>query len=611
MSKPDWLLLNNQPQLNRYQRQKKDKFFFVRIAGYLIGFFLVLILGLGKPMIASSQNDSTPLRERLINILQPIPSINRVGNLIASPVRLDGRELFDVAATEYENNFPIKKRVELIENELQGIVSNQLYGRGLFSPGFQIDSLKVEVSDRNGETVIVADDGDRLQTRQILTVTVEDAKYNGYPIASWAERLTLIIKEALIKAQIERQPASLLHQLGLMFFFLAVLLFLNRLITKAQHQLRNHRRAIKEYQDRVDQEVVSECALLKCPIAKAQSELLQSREKQQSCERILNFIKLKRRLLELGQIILLGGATTLIINLFPWTRWLRFTILEKLILLFVIIFSTGLAIRCGVVLVDRYYQTRLEEESLNPDASQRLNSRLLTYSEVVKDMILWSCILTSAIVTLSVLGINIAAFLTGAGLFGIAVTLIAQNLVKDIISGLQILHQDRYAVGDYLYFDNNLGLVEKITLSMTQIRGSGGRLITVPNGEIRVVHNLTQEWARVDFSIKVTFDSDVHFIMHLMQEIGQQMSQEPEWRSAILDPSVLVGINEIDYTGIEVQFWMKVTPKEQWSVAREFRLRLKQAFDEQNIRIGVPQHSLELMNASMTLNDNHKSMPRL
>jgi small conductance mechanosensitive channel len=95
-----------------------------------------------------------------------------------------------------------------------------------------------------------------------------------------------------------------------------------------------------------------------------------------------------------------------------------------------------------------------------------------------------------------------------------------------------------------------------------------------------------------------------------MQEIGQQMSQEPEWRSAILDPSVLVGINEIDYTGIEVQFWMKVTPKEQWSVAREFRLRLKQAFDEQNIRIGVPQHSLELMNASMTLNDNHKSMPR-
>jgi small conductance mechanosensitive channel len=549
----------------------------------IIGLFL--FVGMGNFIIVLGQTNAHSIEEKVFNIFESTPSINRVGNLIGSSVRLDGNYLFDVAADGNEKSFPITRRVELIENELQGIVSNQLYGGGLLGVGFQAETLRVVVSERNGETVIIAYDGDRLQRRQILTVTEDDAKYNGYPIASWAVKLTVIIKEALIHAQAERQPTALLRQIGLAIFLLTLLFALNGLLRKAQQQLRHQRLTIKNLQKQVANEVSTDVALIRCPFAKAQSELLDARGKSKSCERVLNFIKLKRRFIELGQLLLLGGILTLIIDLFPWTRWLRFTIFEKLFLIFVILFTTIFIVRCGVVLVDSYYHTRLEEETLNPQASQRLSSRLLTHSEVAKDGILWGCIIVSLIVTLTVLGINVAAFLTGAGIFGIAVTLLAQNLVKDIISGIQILRQDRFAVGDYLLFENELGLVEKITLSMTQIRGSGGQLITIPNGEIRIVHNLTQEWARVDFFIKISPDTDTLRIMQIMEQIGLQMSQESEWRSAIIDPSVLIGIHNLDYTGIEVEFCMKVVAKEQWSVAREFRLRLKSAFDENGIKI--------------------------
>lgn len=568
------------------------------LATFLVGLLLFFGMASSSQALGQSNSDSS-LSEKVLSIFEPTPSINRMGNLIGASVRLDGKSLFDVAAAGNENTFPIEKRVELIENELQGIVANRLYGSGLFSPGFNAKTLKVAVSERNGETVIIAYDGDRLQKRQILTVTEDDARYNGYVLTNWAEKLTQIIQEALINAQAERQPPALIRQIGLAIFLLAILLLLSGLLRKAQQQLRKQRHAIKEYQEQVVNEVSPECALLQCPIAKAQSVLLKAREKNQSCERVLNFIKLKRRLFELGQLLLIGGTITLIINLFPWTRWLRFTILEKLFLLFIIFFSTVFVVRFAVVLVDHYYQTRLEEESLNPQFSQRLNSRLLTYSEVLKDGILWGCIIISILITLTLLGINVTAFLTGAGLFGIAVTLVAQNLVKDIISGLQILRQDSYAVGDYLLFEDNLGLVEKITLSMTQIRGPGGRLITIPNGEIRVVHNLTQDWARVDFSIKVSPDSDTHLVMKIMQQIGQQMSKEPAWQSAIIDPTVLIGINNLDYTGIEIQFWMKVVATEQWAVAREFRIRLKNAFDENGVKIGSPQQSLQVSQAAL------------
>lgn len=240
---------------------------------------LVLLFGMGKSSIALGQNNSASIGERMISIFQPTPSINRVGNLIGAPVRLDGYQLFDVATEGNENIFPIGKRVELIENELQGIVSNRLYGGGLFSPGFQKETLTVDISESHGETIIVSYDGDRLQRRQILTVTEEDAKYNGYSIANWAEKLTILIKEALIKSQAERQPTALLHQISLAFFLLSILLFLNWLLMKAQKQLRKQRLAIKDYQEQVVSEVSTDCALLKCPIAKAQSELLEAREK--------------------------------------------------------------------------------------------------------------------------------------------------------------------------------------------------------------------------------------------------------------------------------------------------------------------------------------------
>jgi moderate conductance mechanosensitive channel len=259
-----------------------------------------------------------------------------------------------------------------------------------------------------------------------------------------------------------------------------------------------------------------------------------------------------------------------------------------------IIFITYLLMRITDVLIDRLFKAFEIQDTTPLDAPQRLALRLSTFSRVMKSLtaIAWGCL--GGIVILSVIGIQVVPLLAGAGLVGLGISLASQSLIKDVINGCLILLEDQYAVGDVIRVGTVSGLVEYLSLRSTRIRSAEGNLITLPNSIISIVENLSKEWSRVDLAVAVSYDVDIDHAIEVVKQVGQVMLDDPEWQSKILEPPDVLGVDDLNNTGITLRIWIKTQPLQQWKVARDFRRRLKIAFDQQGIGIGVPQQSLSV-----------------
>ncbi len=284
-------------------------------------------------------------------------------------------------------------------------------------------------------------------------------------------------------------------------------------------------------------------------------------------------------------------AGTGVVWSFPPTDWLlsfgQEANLGTPVLLLLVLLITRLAFKGGDVLSDFVVQQWSEQKSI-----QRHALRARTLSRASKGWL-------RAIIYL-LLGVLIVHRLHELGkitevvtiLFGFisfALSLASQDLLKDIISGVLILWEDQYAVGDVIFIGENAGLVEEITLRVTQIRNLDGELITIPNGSIGVVRNLSSEWSQVNYAIEVSYDADVDHVLKVIEGISQQLYRDPQWQEIILEAPEILGIDNISHSGILIRLVIKTQPLQQWPVGRELRRRLKKAFDEQGIKIGIPQ----------------------
>ncbi|MBE9169089.1 mechanosensitive ion channel [Pleurocapsales cyanobacterium LEGE 06147] len=187
-------------------------------------------------------------------------------------------------------------------------------------------------------------------------------------------------------------------------------------------------------------------------------------------------------------------------------------------------------------------------------------------------------------------------------------------LLKDWVNGILIIFEDQYAVGDVVDFGaGTRGLVEYMSLRATKIRSAGGRLSNIPHNQIAIVHNLTKDWSRVDFTIEVAYITDITLAMETMKEVAQEMARDPQWQNDILEPVNLIGVSRVDRAGIEISMFIKTKRMRQWDVEREFRRRLKLTFDEKGICIGVPQQTLLFDNSPerklIGYNDQNKQEP--
>jgi small conductance mechanosensitive channel len=298
----------------------------------------------------------------------------------------------------------------------------------------------------------------------------------------------------------------------------------------------------------------------------------------------------------LGQVVVWGGGIFIILGLFPYTRWLQPFLLSAPLKILGIMMGTYILVRLGDLLIDRVFAVVQESEFLAPAASQRRALRISTLSRVLKSIIVILLVSTGILVSLSVVGVNLVPLLAGAGIIGLAISFAAQSVIKDTINGFLILLEDQYAVGDVIAIGNVSGLVENINLRITQLRDSEGKLITIPNSAVTIVENLSKDWSRVDLTIKVAYGTDPDRALKVLRELAHAMYRDRYWRTQLIEPPEVLGIDGIEHSGMLIRIWIKTKPLQQWIVAREFRRRLKLAMKKEGIEIGTPQQFVGITN---------------
>jgi small-conductance mechanosensitive channel len=189
---------------------------------------------------------------------------------------------------------------------------------------------------------------------------------------------------------------------------------------------------------------------------------------------------------------------------------------------------------------------------------------------------------------LSEFGLDLAPLLATAGVVGIAIGFGAQSLVKDIFSGIFILLEDQYRVGDVVRIGDIAGQVEDINLRRTLLRDLDFIVHTIPNGEVRIASNFTKEKSRVNLNISVAYKEDLDQVIEVINQVGQGLSEDPYFGTLIRDPLKVLRVDAFEESGIAIKVLGETLPIYQWEVAGEFRRRIKRAFDDQGIEIPFP-----------------------
>ena len=512
----------------------------------------------------------------LLHQLQsPSQGIKDFENRIVSDwVYLDGRRLFRVAAPRSN----IGERLQSIHNKLAGI-SQDYFER---SDG----KLNVRVSTEGESPVIY------INNEKLLEINEEDAKLNDSDQKKFASKVRQLLQERLQEAKQERQKEFLLGRGKIAGATGLVMVILSLTIYSLS------RRSLKK--------LPQEAAVPPSDRTKPITTLLKRRQKQHLRE-------VRRRVLQLTQTGIWAGGSFFILGLFPHTRPLQIAILAgaqiplHLVIIGVVIY---IAVRLSYAVIDRLTSAFVRSSALiTPETSHRLQLRVSTISGVTKSIVTLIWLIAGILLGLMALGIDIVPLLAGASLVGVALSLASQNLIKDAINGFLIVLEDQYALGDVITVGDVGGLVENLNLRMTQVRDAEGRLITIPNSEIKIVANLSSRWSRADLNIPVAYQADIDHALELIKTIGLNMAQDEQWRSRILDTPEVLGIENFGDRGIIIRVWIKTQPLKQWDVAREYRRRVKIAFDKAGISIPVPQQSIwlnEIQSLPFQINSNRE-----
>ena len=218
--------------------------------------------------------------------------------------------------------------------------------------------------------------------------------------------------------------------------------------------------------------------------------------------------------------------------------------------------------------------------------------RLKTFSHLIKWLGTIAIVGFGLYMLLENFGINVAPLLAGAGIVGLAFGFGGQYLIRDVINGVFILMEGQYRINDVVKIGEFGGLVEGLNLRHTMLRDLEGRVIYIPNGEIKAVVNFTKGYSQALFDIGVAYKESVDDVMRVMKDIAKEMRQDTYFGKLILEDMEMLGVDAFIESAVIIKCRMKTLPIKQWEVAREYRRRLKNRFDELGIEIPFPHRTL-------------------
>ncbi len=235
------------------------------------------------------------------------------------------------------------------------------------------------------------------------------------------------------------------------------------------------------------------------------------------------------------------------------------------------------------------FSTAIERYLAGVDSHGRAvarSARMRTLLPLLRTTMLVLLIVIVSFIVLSEIGVNIAPLLAGAGIAGIAIGIGSQALVKDFITGLFILIEDSFAVGEVVDVGKgHVGLVESISIRSFRLRDMAGTVHTIPYSEVTTIRNMTRDYAYVVADIGVVYREDPDDVIAVLRQVAAELAAEPPWSSAIVAPLDVVGVDRFTDTAMVIRIRLKTTPLQQWEVGRELNRRIKKAFDAHGIEM--------------------------
>lgn len=509
-------------------------------------------------------------------------------DFVTAPVRLDGRTVITVAAPRTPDGLTAKERAQDIERHLKTIA--QQYLRDIRQARRTPDDLQITQSfDEQSQQPIIS-----VNSQFLLTITALDARL-GSGFNFKAIEVTDAVKAALTRYYQERQSQALWRQTAGAIALIVSTLILSFILAKVEGRLQ---RWLTLATQRLEQ---SPSLAPEQPTLSQDTTALRLSLLDRYHHRLL---VLNHQVLRLSQVLIWVGMGFVLLGIYPYTRWLQ-PVWIALLRLPVRLLLLGL-VAYGLIRLTEFWFDRVclaveQRAEISPERSRRLVLRLSTFSAVIKGVVAVAITMAAVLITLSQFGVKIAPLLAGAGILGIAISLASQSVIKDIINGILILVEDQYGVGDVIVTNGVAGFVETMNLRITQLRNEEGRLITIPNGHIAVVENLSKEWSRVDLKIPVGLTANLDEALALVDQVAQVLDQDQIWGPLILVPPQLLGVDHLDHAGAIIRMWIQTQPLKQWDVAREYRRRLKAALDQAGIPIGVPQQQVMIVSPGATV----------
>lgn len=598
---------------------------------------LTLCLLLMQNAIASSQGVSIFDNQKAGTI--PPGNVTRYGGLEVTWVRspLNGKRLFQIAApTVLDRNnlrlddLPVEVRASSVEALLR--IETERFRNNTFqrlvhqfqrwdSERIRHRSAEVVISTLNNRPVIQVESSDRSRALTIVTVTQPDVDfYSETPEVlseEWREILQGEIDQLEDVSSLEWARQGLRRSLEILLGATAitgVCSFLHWWLGRQRRRLQMRNQANAE----IDHETLDEtfheaqtqgdtndnssddsppiidssalnASSPQLGLLAQRTRFLKTLQRRPSLKRQLNILKFFQWFLVWVIIFAWYGSLIGLTYTLPMITSWRTTLLSEPFKLLLILFSVNLALRINRTVTRRFKENHQSTLTTLSSEAQRKSLRANTIGDALEGF--WAVLIVSTglLLALSTFGLSTRSVLAWGAVLGLAISFGTQSLIKDVVNGGLILIEDQFAVGDVISVNDMSGFVEELSLRSTRLRSADGQLITIPNGKIAEVCNLTRLWSRVDFTIEVAYENDPDKVLVLLNDIAQKMYDTPEWREKMPSPPEVLGIDHLAHSGILIRVWIKTMPIQQWAVGREFRLRVRRAFETHDIPIGKPQ----------------------
>ncbi|MUG91731.1 mechanosensitive ion channel [Scytonema sp. UIC 10036] len=562
-----------------------------------------ILLVLGSCAIAQSQLPSLSA-STANDSLNPPSTVSRYGEYETAPIQspLDKNKLFDVTSPTIFNRdkvpsgkLPVEVRAQEVNERLWRVLNRTIRAK---------QTPIVTVATLNNRPILEIRNDKSTRPIRLVTVTEPDADFNGKTLDNLAQEWQKILQDEMVRFQQLASPKAIAQRVGQAFQILLGLLiasatiwFLRRMLTRQQQILearyQQQLAVLAEAEKAQKSEAIASSETTEREemkareIADLRAQFLTTLQHQFTLKRRLDINKFIKWALFWIFILMWYIGIARIISTVPllmrWTLYVWATPLE----LIAIWFGISLALRISTSAIEILMHSVKANPLLPFGEVQRIALRTTTIASALKGFVSFVLVIVGIIWTLSLFNVPTSSIFAGGAIIGFAISFGSQSLVKDLINGCLILVEDQFAVGDVIQIGDKSGLVENLNLRVTQLRNNEGQLITIPNSNITNVSNLTRLWSRIDFSIVVAYENDPLYVLDVLRQISKQLYSEPEWREILPELPEVLGIDDLSHTGMLVRVWIKTAPMEQWRVGREFRLRVRQAFEANNIQIGI------------------------